>query len=119
MQVNDDDGKFPIKSEEICMIENQKMCNCKAMKMTFYTQTTPIRNGGENNMHFTFVDKRTMVKKKKKKIYKRRQAYLTSRPLLETLNIEARKCQTLEQFITQDWKEELWNAIEHEGGEKT
>jgi len=36
----------------------------------------------------------------------------------ERCDIEARKCKTTEQFITQDWREELWNAIEHEGGEK-
>jgi hypothetical protein len=84
------------------MIENQKtICDCKAMKMTFYTQTTPIRNGGERNIHFKFIDHRTEVKRMKKKIYKRRHAYLITRPLLETLNsyIEASKCKTLEKFI--------------------
>jgi len=101
------------------MIENPQTKGTKHMKLSFYMPTnTPQYAEGEKNIHFTFIDKRTMVKKMKKKLYKRRHAYLTTRPLLETLNIEARKCKTLDQFQTPNWKAEPWNAIEHEGGEK-
>jgi hypothetical protein len=99
------------------MKENPQAKETKAMKLNFYTQTTPQYVGGEGNIHFKFIDKRTMVKKMKKKIYKRRHAYLITRPLLEILNIQARKCKTLDEFITRDRKEELYNAIEHNRGE--
>jgi len=92
----------------------------KHMKLNFYIlTTTPKYVGGERAIHFKYVDQRTQVKKIMKKRYKKRTEYLIKRPLLQTLTgyMEARKCKTLDQFQNLEWKEELWNAIEHEGGQ--
>jgi len=101
------------------MKENQICKATKYMKLSFYMPTTqPKYVEGERNVHFIYESYASKVKKMKKKAYKKRHEYMIQRPLLETLTgfIEARKCRTLDTFQT-EWKEELWNAIEDEGGE--
>ncbi|MDH5483490.1 MAG: hypothetical protein OEY22_11545 [Candidatus Bathyarchaeota archaeon] len=101
-KAKNDDGKFPIKSEEICMIENPQSKGMKHMKLNFYLPTdTSKRIGGERNIHFKFIDHATEEKRMRKKEYKKRYEYKIKSPLLETLNscIEASRCRTLDKFI--------------------
>jgi hypothetical protein len=87
--------------------ENPQIKGTKAMKLNFYTQTTPTYAGGERNTHFKFIDQRTQVKRMKKKYYKKRSEYLITHPLVQTLTgyIEASKCKTLEKFIEKEVKQ--------------
>jgi len=83
------------------MQEIQEIKSYKRMKLNFYIPTNTSKYvGGERNIHFIFIDRRTEEKRLRKKQYKKRYDYKIKRPLLETLNsyIEASKCKTLDKF---------------------